>query len=762
MMNFLLHYIDTLSALNLFFLSTVCCCAPMAMRRRQFLPFALYAFFIGCGICCGFFLKHQPISYAGVELARFLLFWVGMLCLIDFSLVGRGSAAFARFFSLAGISVLCLTPFFVFGWGMEARVFSLCLLAIPAFLSSTVMLWKIGNRTPMNQLLFKSASIFHCGNFIVILLQLVFLLRMDRFNLISFQNAAGILLILSLFCSFACSICFLLILRDLHFRTRRDFLLTFFLPGLALLFFVFMAWRIPSGFYRYACRLEAGRAADNAEMLANDLKISASRVKQYADELAVSPWVQSLYASQKEIRSVSDRIGSLKDYANSVFYVIVYCLNTEGICIDSSNPFAGKCFAGSDFSFRDYFKHAMKDGKSCTIAHGVVTEVPCVFAARRIQDSSGKILGVVVARRNVGPLIRNLTGIYAAILTPEGKIMYSSRLPDDGHMWRRSRVWTPDFFASLIPSGSGTLVTAEADCPFFDRKGWKIAVGIETLLPFVSYALGQLFVILLWMILLCMYSIFIVGLRVRLRLAAGVDWREHIFHGNTAGILITDSMRNIVEANETFLRMLGYSLKELREGGIDIIYPNGRSDLTLASEAYYELRKNHSYTSTLTLRKKNGELILCRLSGRLLEKGSTSFESVIGGVIWSFTDLASPDRDGGHAEDYKLFFRKLLDQLPIRAALLDRNGFLLYCNDPEIASKMESSGVPLPFSVLCPSSAARMEEMLKNVLANGRPASFRHEMIRPDGLPVTVTDTLSPVIKNRTIQVIRYYSQEML
>lgn len=80
---------------------------------------------------------------------------------------------------------------------------------------------------------------------------------------------------------------------------------------------------------------------------------------------------------------------------------VIYLLNTKGVAISASNYGLATSFVGSDYSFRDYFRDALKDGQAEQFALGTVSRRPGLYLAHRVGGNGrfgGRVYGVVVVK----------------------------------------------------------------------------------------------------------------------------------------------------------------------------------------------------------------------------------------------------------------------------------------------------------------------------------------------------------------------------
>lgn len=76
----------------------------------------------------------------------------------------------------------------------------------------------------------------------------------------------------------------------------------------------------------------------------------------------------------------------------------IYALNLDGVAMAASNWREPTSFVGTDYRFRPYYREALRDGQAAFFALGTVSGRPGLYLSRRVDDSSGRPLGVIVAK----------------------------------------------------------------------------------------------------------------------------------------------------------------------------------------------------------------------------------------------------------------------------------------------------------------------------------------------------------------------------
>ena len=84
--------------------------------------------------------------------------------------------------------------------------------------------------------------------------------------------------------------------------------------------------------------------------------------------------------------------------ARDVRAAAIYALDANGKTLAASNWRLPTSFVGSDYRFRPYYFEAMRDGQATFFALGTVSGRPGLYLSRRVDDTAGRALGVIVAK----------------------------------------------------------------------------------------------------------------------------------------------------------------------------------------------------------------------------------------------------------------------------------------------------------------------------------------------------------------------------
>ncbi|WP_223252064.1 PDC sensor domain-containing protein [Paracoccus mutanolyticus] len=91
---------------------------------------------------------------------------------------------------------------------------------------------------------------------------------------------------------------------------------------------------------------------------------------------------------------VSAKLDRLRDETDSA---VIYLLDRAGIAIAAANWDEAQSFVGQDYSFRDYFSQALRQGRATQFALGTVSNRPGLYLSHDVV-SGDRDLGVVVVK----------------------------------------------------------------------------------------------------------------------------------------------------------------------------------------------------------------------------------------------------------------------------------------------------------------------------------------------------------------------------
>lgn len=141
----------------------------------------------------------------------------------------------------------------------------------------------------------------------------------------------------------------------------------------------------------------AQRADATSQLNTVALRSSLEKFRAVPQVLARDPEVRSVLVVRgtTAIEALDDKLAGL---SRSVGASAIYLLDLQGWAIAASNWREPATFVGVDYHFRPYFRLAMEHGQAEYFALGTISHEAGLYLSRRIDDSDGKPLGVIVLK----------------------------------------------------------------------------------------------------------------------------------------------------------------------------------------------------------------------------------------------------------------------------------------------------------------------------------------------------------------------------
>lgn len=139
--------------------------------------------------------------------------------------------------------------------------------------------------------------------------------------------------------------------------------------------------------------------ASAAQVARSNSGLIASELQKYRLlplVLSANPDVSALL-NASDPHSVAEVNRTLELLASRTSSAAIYLIRHDGLTLAASNWRLPTSFVGRDYSFRPYFRDAMRRGTSELFALGTVSGRPGLYLARRI-DLKGQPLGVIVVK----------------------------------------------------------------------------------------------------------------------------------------------------------------------------------------------------------------------------------------------------------------------------------------------------------------------------------------------------------------------------
>ena len=242
-----------------------------------------------------------------------------------------------------------------------------------------------------------------------------------------------------------------------------------------------------------------------------DASLKASLLRAVVERQRALPLVLADDAAVREALLAQDAPSldginrKLESLAASAEAAVVYLMGRDGVAVAASNWREPTSFVGNDYSFRDYFRLALRDGRAEHFAMGTVSKRPGLYISRRVDGPNGP-LGVIVAKLEFDSLeadwraagkpayVTDRRGIVLITSLPSWRFMTTKAIPAERLAEIRESLQFGD--APLLPlpfrkvearpDGSSTL---DALLP---GDGTEPFLRVETMVPSTNWRLEQL------------------------------------------------------------------------------------------------------------------------------------------------------------------------------------------------------------------------------------------------------------------------------
>ncbi len=135
------------------------------------------------------------------------------------------------------------------------------------------------------------------------------------------------------------------------------------------------------------------------------------------------------FESQLDLLPVNE---FLKIQAEAFTIDVIWLIDTRGVAIAASNAGMEGSFVGVNYGERAYFRSALSGQAGRQYAVGKVSGVPGLYFSQPVRDG-GRVVGVVVAKINIGELNKRLAGAGVLMSDANGVVILAPR-PEQ--LWR--------------------------------------------------------------------------------------------------------------------------------------------------------------------------------------------------------------------------------------------------------------------------------------------------------------------------------------
>lgn len=424
-----------------------------------------------------------------------------------------------------------------------------------------------------------------------------------------------------------------------------------------------------------------------AESLADTLALTIhafstfTHFERAVKALAGSPWIAPPLLS-KEAQDIEHANSVLDRYKSALNASVVYLMDTDGMTVASSNRNDRDNFVGKSYCFRPYFQKAAKGQPARYFALGLTTGKRGFYASRPVQDSTGKVLGVVTMKKDLDDMeVFFSRHAFSFLVSPDGIIFLSSSPAMVlKSLWPLDKAVQEKLIASRQfgnkPFGNGFInkeiadgmgVTLEGKDYFVSRKvidnaGWSIVL----LTPADRVGDHKLIGILAT-ILACFSIVFLSGIilvidRSKEVIRQSEEKHRLLFDSAGDAIFITDTEARILAVNPQACEQLGYTHAELMSMTIDHLY-SPEEALHVPDRMTRLMEQGHLTFETVRQRKDGLLVPVDVIARRMTWDGQPAFMNTCRDIT---------DRKQAEEKIRQMAYHDFLTGLPNRKLLSDR------------------------------------------------------------------------------------------
>jgi PAS domain S-box-containing protein len=461
---------------------------------------------------------------------------------------------------------------------------------------------------------------------------------------------------------------------------------------------------------------------------------------------------------------------------------IVYVMDWEGVVVGCSPYDDGKTLTGNNYRFRPYFTDPREGRDARYAAVGVTTGERGLYFSTSVQaPDDGTFMGAVVIKVPVDFVEKYFISYVrddGLLLSPDGIVFSTTR---SEWLYKAALPLSDEQRSELIMSRQFSDEPLDPMPFYLDRKivhhngkryqvhfepiempGWRIVTLQQVPFPFVVILGATVFVIFAGFMavlgFLFSYREEMIAEVVRLGRERSRKMEESrqttlleletILEASLVGIvLVRDGL--ITSVNQKMCSILGYTAEEMIGSDARMFFPGKQSFRTFIHRYARQLARQDIEHVEQLLRRKDGTLIPCSLSGRAIVPTDLSR-----GVVWVIEDIRETKKAAQELEKAKEaaeaasrakgdFLANMSHEIRtpmngiigITEFLLDRE------TDPDRRRKLE----------LIHTSARRLMKVINDILDFSKSES---EQTEPERIPFSPKDLLNEVVNSFSLQAV--------
>ncbi|MBW2561057.1 MAG: PAS domain S-box protein [Deltaproteobacteria bacterium] len=363
-------------------------------------------------------------------------------------------------------------------------------------------------------------------------------------------------------------------------------------------------------------------------------------VKTLAGSPLIAPALLSKGAQDIEhANSVLDR------YNFALNASVAYLMDADGMTVASSNRNDRNSFVGKSYRFRPYFQGAANGQPAHYFALGITTGKRGFYASHPVQNSIGKVLGVVTMKKDLDEMevFFSRHDAFSFLVSPDGIIFLSSAPAMVlKSLWPLDKAVQEKLIASRLfgnkPFGNGFFnkeitdvmeVTLEGKDYFVSRTvindtGWSLVLLSSTGRVGAHKLSGILVTILACFFILFLSGIILVTDRSKEVIRQSEEKYRLLFESAGDAIFIHDAEGRMLAINLMACELLGYTYEELMSMTIDQLDTpvdtpvDTPEEVQHASDRTAQVMANGHLTFEAVHQHKDGALQFGWVSARLI------------------------------------------------------------------------------------------------------------------------------------------------
>ena len=418
----------------------------------------------------------------------------------------------------------------------------------------------------------------------------------------------------------------------------------------------------------------------------NDMRSS----QEVVDAMVGAPWIYPALLTRSQ-ENIARANAVLDRYQKSFYFEVAYLMDINGLIIASSNRNEPTSLVGANYAFRPYFKEALKGGNGLYMALGITTKTRGFYVSRAVRDPEGRIVGVVVVKKDIEASRTVLAGHpNSFFINPDGIVFISgskgmvfktlwpvsnerARAIQDSKQF--GKVSFDPVFSKPLGDNERVQFRGESYQSFrrpLGPTGWSLVLlfSLESVFYFALFG---------WIVTGSMiFIIILLATWAATRFKAGEVLRESqerfraAFESSGVGMALVRPEGQWLQVNPALCCILGYSEEELQGKTFrDITHPEDlEANLAqvrrlLAGEfSHYAMEKRYLH--------KDGHIIWVLLTVSLVRGAREE-------PLYFLTQIEDiTERKKAEMELRK--FQRAIEQSPVTVAITDLTGALEYVN----------------------------------------------------------------------------------